>query len=78
MKKKNLIKLTLKKKVISDLTNTKQIFGGKEKSIHETNCNQCPPTNSNACPSANNDCVDDKESNYLLCTASCYITCIFC
>lgn len=55
MKKKNLSKLRLKKNVVSDLSSMRSTIGGREKSIHETNCNLCPP-NSAACQSENNDC----------------------
>ncbi|QHI36198.1 hypothetical protein IMCC3317_15570 [Kordia antarctica] len=79
MKKKNLSKLNLKKSIVSELNNSNKIIGGKEKSIHETNCNLCPPTDSDACPSANNDCTpppqpSEKITCGIFCSlAACYL-----
>ncbi|WP_046757378.1 class I lanthipeptide [Kordia jejudonensis] len=79
MKKKNLSKLSLKKSTISELNNSNKIIGGKEKSIHETNCNLCPPTGSNACPTEGCPIIDPNPGGSgLLCTYSQNITCIFC
>jgi hypothetical protein len=40
MKKKNLKTLNLNKKAISNFSTT--LIGGREVSIHETNCDYCP------------------------------------
>ena len=40
MKKRNLKTLNLNKRAISNFSTT--LLGGREVSLHETNCNQCP------------------------------------
>lgn len=75
MKKQNLNKLKFNKKMVSKLNDANRIVGGKEKSIHETNCNQCPPTESNACPTEGCPAPTEEGTCGLLCSLNitCYI-----